>query len=86
MDKLSCFSLSTENHVAHLVMNRPEVMNTMHPMWTNSNAPKSPSGQLAMAISFWGVVTSRNCPLIMARSNPCEPQRSSDVGARVVPF
>jgi enoyl-CoA hydratase len=31
MDKLSCFSLSTENHIAHLVMNRPEAMNTMHP-------------------------------------------------------
>lgn len=31
MNKLNCFSLSTENHVAHLVMNRPEAMNTMHP-------------------------------------------------------
>ena len=31
MDKLSCFSLSTENHIAHLVLNRPEAMNTMHP-------------------------------------------------------
>jgi enoyl-CoA hydratase len=31
MDKLSCFSLSTENHIAHLVMNRPEAMNTMSP-------------------------------------------------------
>jgi enoyl-CoA hydratase len=30
MDKLNCFSLSTENHIAHLVMNRPEAMNTMH--------------------------------------------------------
>ena len=29
MDKLSCFSLSIENHVAHLVLNRPEAMNTM---------------------------------------------------------
>jgi len=31
MDKFSCFSLSTENHIAHLVMNRPEAMNTMSP-------------------------------------------------------
>jgi enoyl-CoA hydratase len=31
MDKLSCFSLSIEKNVAHLVMNRPEAMNTMHP-------------------------------------------------------
>ena len=31
MDKLSCFSLSIEQHVAHLVLNRPEAMNTMHP-------------------------------------------------------
>jgi enoyl-CoA hydratase len=31
MDKLSCFSLSTENHIAHLVLNRPEAMNTMSP-------------------------------------------------------
>ena len=28
----TCFSLSlTDDHVAHLVLNRPEVMNTMHP-------------------------------------------------------
>lgn len=26
-----CFSLTTANHVAHLVLNRPEAMNTMHP-------------------------------------------------------
>ncbi len=31
MDKLSCFSLTTDHHVAHLVLNRPEAMNTMHP-------------------------------------------------------
>jgi enoyl-CoA hydratase len=31
MDKLNCFSLTTEGQVAHLVMNRPEAMNTMHP-------------------------------------------------------
>ena len=31
MNKLNCFSLTTEGHVAHLVMNRPEAMNTMHP-------------------------------------------------------
>ena len=31
MDKPSCFSLTTEAHVAHLVLNRPEAMNTMNP-------------------------------------------------------
>lgn len=28
---MTCFSLSTTDHIAHLVLNRPEVMNTMHP-------------------------------------------------------
>ena len=27
----SCFSLTTDHNVAHLVLNRPEAMNTMHP-------------------------------------------------------
>ena len=31
MDKPSCFSLTNEGHVAHLVLNRPEALNTMHP-------------------------------------------------------
>jgi enoyl-CoA hydratase len=31
MNPLTCFSLSTTGHVAHLVLNRPEAMNTMHP-------------------------------------------------------
>jgi len=31
MNPLTCFSLSTTDHVAHLVLNRPEAMNTMHP-------------------------------------------------------
>jgi hypothetical protein len=28
---LTCFSLSIDDHVAHLVLNRPETLNTMHP-------------------------------------------------------
>lgn len=28
---LTCFSLSTTDHIAHLVLNCPEAMNTMHP-------------------------------------------------------
>lgn len=28
---LTCFALSQTDHIAHLVLNRPEVMNTMHP-------------------------------------------------------
>ena len=31
MDKPSCFSLTTDQHVAHLVLSRPEAMNTMGP-------------------------------------------------------
>jgi enoyl-CoA hydratase len=39
MDKLSCFSLSIDHHVAHLVLNRPEAMNTMHPtFWKELDA------------------------------------------------
>ena len=28
---MHCFSLTVENHIAHLVLNQPEAMNTMHP-------------------------------------------------------
>lgn len=28
---MQCFTLSTEDHVAHLVLSRPEALNTMHP-------------------------------------------------------
>jgi enoyl-CoA hydratase len=39
MNPLTCFSLSTTGHVAHLVLNRPEVMNTMHPtFWRELDA------------------------------------------------
>ncbi|MCY1165745.1 MAG: enoyl-CoA hydratase-related protein [Pseudomonadota bacterium] len=31
MTPTTCFSLSTTDHIAHLVLNRPEAMNTMHP-------------------------------------------------------
>ena len=31
MTPLQCFSLTTDNHIAHLVLNKPEAMNTMHP-------------------------------------------------------
>ncbi|WP_298923825.1 enoyl-CoA hydratase-related protein [uncultured Ramlibacter sp.] len=30
---MNCFSLSLQDHVAHLVLNRPEAMNTMHPQF-----------------------------------------------------
>jgi enoyl-CoA hydratase len=36
---LSCFSLSITDHVAHLVLSRPEAMNTMHPtFWRELDA------------------------------------------------
>jgi len=36
---LTCFSLTTENHVAHLVLNQPDAMNTMHPtFWRELDA------------------------------------------------
>ena len=28
---MQCFALTTENHIAHLVLNQPQAMNTMHP-------------------------------------------------------
>jgi enoyl-CoA hydratase len=31
MNTLTCFSLTQTDHIAHLVLNRPEAMNTMHP-------------------------------------------------------
>ena len=30
MSKLTCFDLKIENHIAHLVLNRPQELNTMH--------------------------------------------------------
>lgn len=33
MDKLNCFSLTMTDHVAHLVLNKPESLNTMHPVF-----------------------------------------------------
>ena len=36
---LTCFSLSITDHVAHLVLNKPEAMNTMHPtFWRELDA------------------------------------------------
>lgn len=36
---LTCFSLTVQDHVAHLVLNRPEAMNTMHPtFWRELDA------------------------------------------------
>ena len=37
---LHCFTLSAEHHVAHLVLNRPAELNTMHPLLASaSRAP-----------------------------------------------
>ncbi|UOB03798.1 enoyl-CoA hydratase-related protein [Diaphorobacter sp.] len=33
MNTLTCFTLTVTDHVAHLVLNRPEAMNTMHPQF-----------------------------------------------------
>jgi len=39
MTPLQCFSLTTDNHIAHLVLNKPEAMNTMHPtFWRELDA------------------------------------------------
>ena len=39
MNALTCFSLRTTDHIAHLVLNRPEAMNTMHPtFWRELDA------------------------------------------------
>lgn len=35
----TCFQLSTDKHIAHLVLNKPEAMNTMHPtFWRELDA------------------------------------------------
>ena len=31
LNELTCFTLSTSSHITHLVLNRPDAMNTMHP-------------------------------------------------------
>ncbi|MEP6965281.1 MAG: enoyl-CoA hydratase-related protein [Polaromonas sp.] len=33
MNSLTCFSLNTTDHIAHLVLNRPAAMNTMNPVF-----------------------------------------------------
>ena len=33
MKALTCFTLSETNHVAHITLNRPDAMNTMHPLF-----------------------------------------------------
>jgi enoyl-CoA hydratase len=33
MDTLHCFELTVSNHIAHLVLNRPEALNTMNPVF-----------------------------------------------------
>nr|WP_295781072.1 enoyl-CoA hydratase-related protein [Rhodoferax sp.] len=39
MTALTCFSLTTDKHVAHLVLNKPDAMNTMHPtFWRELDA------------------------------------------------
>ncbi|MBC7918343.1 MAG: enoyl-CoA hydratase/isomerase family protein [Rhodoferax sp.] len=39
MTALQSFKLTTENHIAHLVLNQPEAMNTMHPtFWRELDA------------------------------------------------
>src|SRR5688500_18726532 len=30
---MQCFKLTQQDHVAHLVLNRPEALNTMHPLF-----------------------------------------------------
>src|SRR6478752_677630 len=36
---MECFTLSRQDHIAHLVLNRPEAMNTMHPtFWRELDA------------------------------------------------
>ena len=36
---ITCFSLTIDNHIAHLVLNKPEAMNTMHPtFWRELDA------------------------------------------------
>jgi enoyl-CoA hydratase len=39
LNALTCFALSTTDHIAHLMLNRPDAMNTMHPtFWRELDA------------------------------------------------
>jgi enoyl-CoA hydratase len=39
LNELTCFAVSTTDHIAHLVLNRPDAMNTMHPtFWRELDA------------------------------------------------
>ena len=39
MNTLTCFTLTESDHIAHLVLNKPEAMNTMHPtFWRELDA------------------------------------------------
>ena len=39
LPSLTCFTVTTTDHIAHLVLNRPEAMNTMHPtFWRELDA------------------------------------------------
>ena len=50
MNPLTCFILSTTEHIAHLVLNRPEAMNTMHPtFWRELDAALTHINQAGQA-------------------------------------
>ncbi|GAA4421700.1 enoyl-CoA hydratase-related protein [Acidovorax lacteus] len=60
MNTLTCFSLTVTDHVAHLVLNRPEALNTMHPtFWREldealAHLHQGGSGARALVISSTG--------------------------------
>ncbi|MFN3376749.1 MAG: enoyl-CoA hydratase-related protein [Burkholderiaceae bacterium] len=60
MNTLTCFSLTVTDHVAHLVLNRPEALNTMHPtFWREldealAQLHQGSSGARALVISSTG--------------------------------
>jgi enoyl-CoA hydratase len=50
MNPLTCFTLTTTGHIAHLVLNRPEAMNTMHPtFWRELDAALTHINQAGQA-------------------------------------
>ena len=60
MNTLTCFTLTVTDHVAHLVLNRPEALNTMHPtFWREldealAHLHQGGSGARALVISSTG--------------------------------
>ncbi len=75
----TCFTLTVSNHVAHLVLNKPEAMNTMHPtFWRELDAVLThlhrDGSARALVISSTGKHFSAGMALETFAANPLDDQ------------